>query len=342
MASDQHKATIGYEPAGANDPGSAQPVIHFVGGSQRTDDLGSLLQKRLLVAAILLALLYTYFGPGLSYVRFSQREWFFLSFSLVAWVCEIAAAVILWTRPKLSLRSLRRIELIVIGLPFLNQALTDYYPVYIGDNLRAQLQADLTPFFTARAYVLAWFALIIGYAIIIPNLWRRCLAVVGVFVGTALGTNAVAVAYAGFLGHPSGTKYLIEFAIWLAFGIAFAVYNAYRIDVLRESAAKARKLGQYRLVKKLGAGGMGEVYLAEHALLRRPCAIKLIRPERGRSNRFGPLRARSSGHRHTHASEHRPDLRLRPSGGRNLLLRDGIPAGVDVGETGRATRTAPI
>ena len=45
-------------------------------------------------------------------------------------------------------------------------------------------------------------------------------------------------------------------------------------------------LGLYRLMEKLGEGGMGEVWRARHQLLARPCAVKLIRPDRlGESNR---------------------------------------------------------
>ncbi len=38
-------------------------------------------------------------------------------------------------------------------------------------------------------------------------------------------------------------------------------------------------VGSYRLISRLGAGGMGEVWLARHRLLARPAAVKLIRPE---------------------------------------------------------------
>jgi serine/threonine protein kinase len=38
-------------------------------------------------------------------------------------------------------------------------------------------------------------------------------------------------------------------------------------------------LGHYRLLKKIGQGGMGEVWLAKHQMLARPAAIKLIRPD---------------------------------------------------------------
>ncbi len=49
---------------------------------------------------------------------------------------------------------------------------------------------------------------------------------------------------------------------------------------LRREVPDARHIGQYRLQRLLGSGGMGDVYLAEHLLLKRPCAIKLIHEEK--------------------------------------------------------------
>ena len=42
---------------------------------------------------------------------------------------------------------------------------------------------------------------------------------------------------------------------------------------------RARDVGAYELLKALGQGGMGEVWVARHRLLARPAAVKLIRPE---------------------------------------------------------------
>jgi serine/threonine-protein kinase len=58
-----------------------------------------------------------------------------------------------------------------------------------------------------------------------------------------------------------------------------AYVGARVVSRLGAAVRQARELGSYRLVERLGRGGMGEVWRAEHRLLARPAAIKLIRPE---------------------------------------------------------------
>ncbi len=50
---------------------------------------------------------------------------------------------------------------------------------------------------------------------------------------------------------------------------------------LRRTAMKARRMGNYVIHKELGRGGMGRVYVAEHALLCRPSAVKVLEPPPG-------------------------------------------------------------
>jgi serine/threonine-protein kinase len=72
----------------------------------------------------------------------------------------------------------------------------------------------------------------------------------------------------------------IEMFLALSLAAVTAVWGVYTINTLRNEAYRARQLGQYKLKRLIGSGGMGDVYLAEHQLMKRPCAIKVIRPEK--------------------------------------------------------------
>ena len=86
----------------------------------------------------------------------------------------------------------------------------------------------------------------------------------------------------------------IEIAFWifsalLIAAVAGLIFFSVIVRRLGQRIEKIKQLGQYSLEEKIGEGGMGEVYLARHALLRRPTAVKLIsatKVDRGNLERF--------------------------------------------------------
>jgi serine/threonine-protein kinase len=73
---------------------------------------------------------------------------------------------------------------------------------------------------------------------------------------------------------------VVGYAVWWAIVAASATIVSRVVHGLRIEIRRVRRLGQYTLEARIGEGGMGVVYRAHHGMMRRPTAIKLLRPER--------------------------------------------------------------
>ncbi len=149
-----------------------------------------------------------------------------------------------------------------------------------GDSARAQL--------VMKNFVLLTSILILTYGIYVPKSWRRAVA-----LSAFLALVPLATIIGSYLVYPQACAWVFERrddglipmrlfgvdAVFLLCLAAISAFGAHTISRLRQQVVEARQLGQYRLGRRIGSGGMGDVYLAEHQLLKRPCAVKLIRPD---------------------------------------------------------------
>jgi eukaryotic-like serine/threonine-protein kinase len=195
---------------------------------------------------------------------------------------SLIGTIFLWRLPRMALRSLRLWELAYFGIH------AAYFGFMRFERLAYPAEGDENVAVLAYGMVglttLQWFIfLILAYGVLIPNTWRRSLLVVAALIAVPLAAMmpaaAVNLAFRGrhFLGL------VVQWALILTFPSAIAVFAAARAAALQRRAFEAERwaeqIGQYVLKRKLGEGGMGEVWLAEHALLKRPCAVKFIRPD---------------------------------------------------------------
>jgi tRNA A-37 threonylcarbamoyl transferase component Bud32 len=256
-------------------PYSSRPTGGF------DEELRQLLRSRLILVQLLVLGYYALLAitissaPGAS---FSLDLWTWALIVGSAAPC-LVGAVALWRSPAVGLRPLRRWELFLFAIQ-----------AAVGGAYRyATLVSDVedspvvTTGFRGIVTLLNFSYLILAYGVLIPNTRRRTLWVVGGLAAVPFVTLAAAVAATPALQGISFAGLMFQTATHLIFPAAIAVFAAARAAALQrrayEAERRAEQVGQYTLGRKLGEGGMGEVFLAEHRLLKRPCAVKFIRPE---------------------------------------------------------------
>lgn len=186
---------------------------------------------------------------------------------LVVLVLGLCAAP-LYRHRVVSVRTLRIAELIIFGLPAAFFVMLQHRLI-LEDAVHGFLSPPM-PF---------WLLLIFTYGMFIPNTWRRAAFVIGPMALAPVLLVCVMILTYPQVAEVTTIAAFMQYVLVMLVATTASVVGSHLITALRREAFEARQLGQYRLIQPLGSGGMGEVYLAEHRMLKRPCAVKLIHPD---------------------------------------------------------------
>ncbi|HSR67853.1 MAG TPA: serine/threonine-protein kinase [Acidobacteriota bacterium] len=125
--------------------------------------------------------------------------------------------------------------------------------------------------------VIGSILLAVSYGVFVPNPYQRTLLVAAVLLSVPFFCGLVLSSQPAWRG--SSLSLWIPIALLLpAWGVA--VGASALVDRYRRTSNEGKEADLYHLKKKIGGGGMGEVWLAEHKMLARPSAMKMIHPDK--------------------------------------------------------------
>ena len=182
-------------------------------------------------------------------------------------------------------------------------------------------------------YVSAVFVVLMVEGLATPQPWQRgaLLASATAFlypVGLLVATQVDDTLHAQLRDSHALFVFATYFAVTLLAGAIVVVWGGHVMWSLRQSVFESRKLGRYRLLRKIGHGGMGEVWRAEDRALRRDVALKILSPDHGRSpSRVARFEREIQATAAIAHPERRPHPRLGRHRRRRLVLRDGSARG---------------
>jgi hypothetical protein len=271
-------------------PASARAPRRFrVQRPPRPDEIKPLLRRRLLLVAVVIGGTTSFFA---TYRAAIPSQWGFfrasasgtslLLFEAGLCLTSLAFAALLWRRRAWRLRELRAVEFALVSYLAVYVAWSQLF-AWTGTRFAgASGPGPLDPFLLRQAVdsmAARWMALIVGLSTLVPETPRRNAGLVAIFALAAiLLTTYLGLTDPAYRPHLGAMLALMTF--WMMLASTIGIFGSYKLAELRQQVHAAQDLGPYRLIRKIGAGSMGEVHLAEHLLLRQPCAIKLIRPER--------------------------------------------------------------
>lgn len=199
---------------------------------------------------------------------------------LVRATANLIALVALWRLPALSRRGLGLVELFLFGTEMLVLLDSQYVTgIHLID------QSDLVDAVAFQKNgVLRVTFLMVSSAVFLPHS-PKISGRIAVTMATAL------VLCHGFVVDHARTAHLVMDdiashrvvmfnAVTLVTGAVLATLAGWMLRGQRDVIEAGGRVGPYRLRLTLDSGGMGEVYLADHHTLTRPCAVKVVRAGR--------------------------------------------------------------